>query len=145
MELLLKAQGNESVKIPLHKEEEENTSAPEKKIYVFNDYDYTSFSLRGSIDYVSDFYINDEAVPIKRCATGKNDYQFVFDKNAEKNSKDYKKIFMQCFGIVQIKIKISGDYYVSDSISIMVTDNTQYKNIIKMIDYIYDKGHDYLY
>ena len=53
MELLLKTQGNESVKIPLHKEEEENTSAPEKKIYVFNDYDYKSFSLRGSIDYVS--------------------------------------------------------------------------------------------
>ena len=52
---------------------------------------------------------------------------------------------MQCFGIVQIKVKISGTYYVSDSISIMVTDNTQYQNIIKMLDYIYDKGNDYLY
>ena len=145
MELLLKAQGNESVKIPLHKEEEENTTVPEKKIYVFNDYDYTSFTLRGSIDYVSDFCINDEAVPIKRSVTGKNDYQFIFEKSTEKNSKDYKKIFMQCFGIVQIKVRISGDYYVSDSISIMVTDNTQYKNIIRMIDYIYDKGNDYLY
>ena len=52
---------------------------------------------------------------------------------------------MQCFGIVQIKVRISGIYYVSDRISIMVTDNTQYQNIIKMLDYIYDKGNDYLY
>ncbi|MDE6833109.1 MAG: DUF2357 domain-containing protein, partial [Ruminococcus sp.] len=145
MELLLKSQGHESVKIPLHKEEDDNTFVPEKKILVYYDYDYISFELRGSIQYVSDFYINDEAIPISHNIQKPNEYQFVLDKNSEKTSKDYKKIFMQCFGIVQIKIKISNKYYVSDRIAIMVKDNTQYKNIIKMIDYIYDKGNDYLY
>lgn len=145
MELLLKPQNKEFVRIPLHKEEEENTSAKGNKIYVYYDYEYTTFSLKENSDYVSEFYINDEAVHIKHSTSSKNEYQFVFDKNSEKNKKNYRQIFRYCFGIVQIKVKISGIYYVSGSISIMVTENAQYQNITKMLDYIYDKGNDYLY
>ncbi|MDE6538551.1 MAG: hypothetical protein K2K66_00025 [Ruminococcus sp.] len=153
MELLLKAQkNNESVRIPLYKEEDENASAMGKKIFVYYDFEYNAFSLRGSDGFVSEFYINDEKQTINRITSlnksqknkYQNEYQFIFDKNAEKN-KNYKKIFMYCFGIVQIKVKISGIYYVSDSISIMVTEDTQYQNITNMLDYIYDKGNDYLY
>ena len=87
-------------------------------------------------EYVSEFYINDETAEIKRGSGHRNAYFF---------SEENEKPFLQCFGVVQIKVIISGKAYVSDSISIMVTDNSLNRNVMQMIDYIYEKGESYLY
>ncbi|MCM1506660.1 MAG: nuclease domain-containing protein [Ruminococcus flavefaciens] len=139
MKLLLKSQNHGSAEIPMHEEDimsfQEKDDLLASSIYVYNDDEYNCFSLIDSSEYISDFYINDEAVQTERTDAVKNIYEFGEDK----------RIFMQCFGVVQIKAVISGKVYVSDSISIMVTYNSRNKNVIKMIDYIYDKGEEYLY
>ncbi|MDE6780804.1 MAG: restriction endonuclease-like protein [Ruminococcus sp.] len=148
MKLLLKSQNHGYVEIPMKEETlsfQENDDPLETNIYVYNDDEYNCFTLIDSNEYVSDFYINDEAVQTERIDNSKNTYEFKCDKTADKSAKDDKRIFMQCFGVVQIKAVISGKMYVSDSISIMVTYNSRNKNVIKMIDYIYDKGEEYLY
>lgn len=149
MKLLLKSQNHGYVEIPMREEEslsfQENDDPLATSIYVYNDDEYNYFSLVDSSEYVSGFYINDEAVPTERTDVSKNIYEFKYDKSPDKSAKEDKRIFLQCFGVVQIKAMISGKMYVSDSISIMVTYNSRNKNVIKMIDYIYDKGEDYLY
>lgn len=149
MKLLLKSQNHGSVEIPMKEEEtlsfQENDDPLATSIYVYNDDEYNYFTLIDSNEYVSDFYINDEAVHMERIDNSRNTYEFKCDKTADKSAKDDKRIFMQCFGVVQIKAVISGKMYVSDSISIMVTYNSHNKNVIEMINYIYDKGEEYLY
>lgn len=149
MKLLLKSQNHGSVEIPMREEEtllfQENDNPLSTNIYVYNDDEYNYFSLVDSNEYVSGFYINDEAVQTERIDNSRNMYEFKCDRTSDKSSKEDRRIFMQCFGVVQIKAIISGKVYVSDSISIMVTYNSRNKNVIEMIDYIYDKGEEYLY
>ena len=131
----------------IHMREEELLSFQEyddplkTNIYVFNDYEYNSFRLVDSNGYISEFYINDEAIQIKQSDDSCDIYEFKCDKSL----KEDKRIFLQCFGVVRIKVVISGKVYVSDSISVMVTNNNHNKNVIEMINYIYDKGEEYLY
>lgn len=113
----------------------DNDDSFKTDIYVFNDYEYNSFRLIDNNEPVSEFYINDEEVKIKPSNNNDNTYEFKSDK----------PIFIQCFSEVRIKLVIAGKIYISDSISVMVTNNSNNKNIIKMIEYICDYGEDYLY
>ena len=114
----------------IHMREEELLSFQEyddplkTNIYVFNDYEYNSFRLVDSNGYISEFYINDEAIQIKQSDDSCDIYEFKCDKSL----KEDKRIFLQCFGVVRIKVVISGKVYVSDSISVMVTNNNHNKN-----------------
>lgn len=149
MKLLLKSQNHGSVEIPMREEKsvafQENDDPLSSNIYVYNDYEYTGFSLMDRSGYVSEFYINDELINTERTDNIRNTYEFRCEKVSDKGIKDDKRIFLQCFGVVQIKAVISGKVYVSDSISIMVTYNSQNENVIRMIRYISEKGEDYLY
>lgn len=150
MKLLLESQNHRNVEIPMRAEDDvllaqENNDPLASNIYVCNDYEYTNFSLEDSNEYVSAFYINDEAVKIERISSENNRYEFRCERPPEKASKDDKKIFIQCFGVIRIKAIIDGKTYISDNISIMVTDSSQNKNVIKMIKYVYNKGEKYLY
>ncbi len=149
MKLLLQSQNHGSVEIPMREEKsvniQENDDPLSSNIYVYNDYEYTGFSLMDRSDYVSEFYINDELINTERTDSTKNTYEFRCEKISDKGIKEDKRIFLQCFGVVRIKAVISGSTYVSDSISIMVTYNSQNENVIRMIRYISEKGEDYLY
>jgi len=149
MKLLLKSQNHGSVEIPMKEEDsvpfQENNDPLSSNIYVYNDDEYTGFSLMDRSGYVSEFYINDEIIQTERTDSMKNAYEFRCERVSDKGIKEDKRIFLQCFGVVQIKAVISGKVYVSDSISIMVTYNSQNENVIRMIDYIYAKGEEYLY
>lgn len=149
MKLILKSQGHKPVEIPMREEEtvvfQENEDPLSSNIYVYNDFEYTGFTLADRKEYVSEFYINDEKIKTECINSTKNEYEFRCERVTDKGLKEDRRIFYQCFGVVQIKIVISGRNYISDSISIMVTNNSHNKNVIKMIRYINDKGDDYLY
>ncbi|MDE6502780.1 MAG: DUF2357 domain-containing protein [Ruminococcus sp.] len=149
MKLLLQSQNQGAVEIPMREENsfniQENDDPLSSNIYVYNDYEYTGFSLMDRSGYVSEFYINDELINTERTDSTKNTYEFRCEKISDKGIKEDKRIFLQCFGVVRIKAVISGSTYVSDSISIMVTYNSQNENVIRMIRYISEKGEDYLY
>lgn len=53
-----------------------------------------------------------------------------------------RKFLYSAFGVIRIKAIIDGKTYISDNISIMVTDSSQNKNVIKMIKYVYNKGRE---
>lgn len=137
MKLLLESSKHGSIEVPMYEEEyfQETANPLLSSIYIYNDEKYT-FSVPDNQEYVSEFYINDETTEIKRGSGHRNAYFF---------SEENEKPFLQCFGVVQIKVIISGRAYVSDSISIMVTDNSLNRNVMQMIDYIYEKGEPYLY
>ena len=137
MKLQLESKRHGNIDVRLYGEEEfrETENPFSSTVYIYNDDIYT-FSLIDSKAYVTEFHINDETVPVTRNDGFKNSYTF---------GEEYERPFMQCFGVVQIKIIISGRAYISDSISIMVTDNSLNRNILHMIDYIYEKGEEYLY
>lgn len=137
MKLLLESSRHGSIEIPMYAEEyfQETDNPLLSSIYIYNDDKYT-FSVPDNQEYVSEFYINDETAEIKRGSGHRNSYCF---------SEENEKPFLQCFGVVQIKVIISGKAYFSDSISIMVTDNSLNRNVMQMIDYIYEKGEEYLY
>ncbi len=137
MKLLLESARHGSIEIPMYEEEyfQETDNPLISNMYIYND-DVYKFVLPDNQEYVSAFYINDETAKIKRGSGHRNSYSFVEDNG---------KPFLQCFGVVQIKVIISGKSYVSDSISIMVTDNSLNRNVMQMIDYIYEKGESYLY
>lgn len=137
MKLQLESKRHGNIDVQMYGEEEfrEAENPFSSSIYIYNDDIYT-FSLADSKAYVSEFHINEESVQVIRNDGFKNSYSF---------GEDNEKPFTQCFGAVQIKIIISGKAYVSDSISIMVTDNSLNRNVMHMIDYIYEKGEGYLY
>lgn len=77
MKLLLESQNHRNVEIPMRAEDDvllaqENNDPLASNIYVCNDYEYTNFSLEDSNEYVSAFYINDEAVKIERISSENN-------------------------------------------------------------------------
>lgn len=73
------------------------------------------------------------------------DKMFVNDEIVEDAGRKQSCIFIECFGVIKIEVVISGDIYITNNIRVVMKEESVNRNIINMIDYIYENCDDYLY
>lgn len=54
-------------------------------------------------------------------------------------------IFIECFGVIKIEVVIGDELYITNNTRVVMKEESVNKNILNMIEYIYDNCDDYLY
>lgn len=109
---------------------------PTGKEVVFNNKAYY-FTLPGSALFPAKVFINDEAYDIEMYGKPTDGASFQLRK--------CEKPFLESFGAIKIEIELDGKRYYSNSIAVMVSDNSVGFGILDMIEYIYNNCEDFLY
>ena len=109
---------------------------PNGKEVVYSDNQYL-FLLSGTVAIPSKVYINDEAYDVELCSLKAGVIQF--------RLKDCDRPFLQSFGAIRIEVLLDGKQYYSRSIAVLVSNSEINKDVINMIEYIYENCEDYLY
>lgn len=99
--------------------------------YVYNDYAYylSVIDEKGESPRIDSIFVNNEII---------EDSSFLSEKKP-------LTIFLECFGIIKIEVVVNGISYVTQNIRVAMKEESVNKNILNMIDYIYDNCDDYLY
>ena len=99
--------------------------------YIYNDYAYSMLVTDdcNKIVLIDKMFINNEIV---------EDTAFLYGSKP-------RCIFLDCFGEIKIEVVISGDIYITKNTRVVMKEESINKNIINMIDYIYDNCDNYLY
>ena len=110
---------------------------PTGKEVVYNDDSY-SFALLDSSIIPSTVYINDEA------------YDTYIDKENIEGMTVFKlrncdKPFLQSYGAIRVEFDVNNNRYCSNSIAVMVSNNNINKNVLNMVQFIYNNCEEYLY
>ena len=99
--------------------------------YVYNDYAYylSVIDEKGESSRIDSIFVNNE----------------IIENSSFLSEKKPLDIFRECFGIIKIEAVVNGISYVTQNIRVAMKEESVNKNILNMIDYIYDNCDDYLY
>lgn len=135
--LKLKPKYHEEIELILQTDKESDYfDIPNGKEVVYSDNQYL-FLLSGTVAIPSKVYINDEAYDVELCSLKAGVIQF--------RLKDCDRPFLQSFGAIRIEVLLDGKQYYSRSIAVLVSNSEINKDVINMIEYIYENCEDYLY
>lgn len=116
---------------------------PPKETCVYNDIVY-NFSVSGTNDIPTRFYVNDDSLDIKIIDVDHRSTQFFLSSSSKTNAFNSRP-FLDCYGTIRLEAEISGVTYSTKSIRVCVSSTEISKCVDNMIEYIYENCEKFLY